>query len=221
MEKKGIIQIILAAVFVILIGIGVFVFFKQNEKKKENPNIISTSGRIEGDEYNAASKISGKVEKIYVEEGQEIKKGQLVARIQSPQLEAQLESAKKEVSIWQNRLYQSELALTQSREQVNANIRQAEANLNVYSSQLDKAHASYRQNLAQVDQSRILIKQAEIEHEQAKANLKKSKANLDLCELEYKRYGNLAKEDAVPQVKFDEVKTQYLSAKADYNLARK
>ncbi|MCE1248653.1 MAG: HlyD family efflux transporter periplasmic adaptor subunit [Firmicutes bacterium] len=219
MESKRIIQIILVAVFVILIGIGVVMFFRHNNQVKESSDKISTSGRIEGDEYNASSKIAGKVEKIYVEEGQDVKKGQLVARIQSPQLEAQLESARKEVNIWRNRLYQAELALSQARQQVDANIRQAEANLNVYSSQLDKAHASYRQNMVQFEQSKIQIKQSEIEHEQALANLRKSKASLELAELEYKRYGNLAREDAVPRAKYDEVASQYKTAKADYNLA--
>lgn len=207
MDTKKILQTVLIIIFVGLITVSGFYFFKSFFGKKEAGNIISASGRIEGDEYNTASKVAGKVEKVLVDEGQDVKKGELVAFLYSQQIKSQLEYAQKEVDIWRNKLNQAELALAQSRSNTDATIKQAQANLAANDSRLKKAYESHRQS--------------QLSYQQAQANIRKAKANLAYCEKEYVRYKNLVKEDAVPRTKFDAVETQYLTAKEEYNLAGK
>lgn len=178
MDKKNITQIILVIIFVALILISSYYFIKSLWWEKKPANIISASGRIEGDEYNAASKLSGKVEQILVDEGNNVKKGRLLACLDSKQLQAQVESMQQEVVLRKNRLYQAELALGQTRTYSNANI------------------------------------------DQARSNLKKAKANLDYAEKEFKRYEILVKADAVSRTKFDAVKTRYISAREEYDVAK-
>lgn len=129
MEKKNIFQAILVIIFVALIITGGFYFTKTFFIKKEPANIISTSGRIEGDEYNAASKIYGKVEKIFVQEGQNVKCGEVIAELSSKQIQANLVSAEKEILVWQNKLNQAQFSLNQTQTLTDANINQAKANL--------------------------------------------------------------------------------------------
>jgi HlyD family secretion protein len=220
MDTKKIMQVSLMVIFISLTFIAGCNLFKSLGEKKGEGSTVSISGRIEGDEYNAGAKTNGKVERILVNEGDEVKKGQLLGYIYSEQLKAALASAKEEVRIWQNKILQSEAQLAQARADTSARVNQARANLNVSHSQLNKAESTYRQSLAQLDRSRLDVTQAQLEFEQAGATLKKAKANLDYCEKEYERHRNLFKEDAIPKTKFDAVETQYISAREDFRLAR-
>jgi len=221
MESKNLSQKILVGIFILLILIAGFFFFQSLWGKKLPEGFIAVSGRVEADEYNAATKIAGKVDKLFVDEGSDVRKGQLLARLYSRQIEAQLESAKKDVALWQNRLSQARLSLSQGREQTGAGIRQAEANLSVNHSQLSRARAAYQQNLAQLEQAKIQVTQAQLEEEQAKANVKKAEAALAYAQKEYERFKNLVKEDAVPKSCFDEIEARFIAVREEMVLAEK
>lgn len=152
MEKKSVFQTILVIIFIGLIITGGFYFTNGFFAKKESPNIISTSGRIEGDEYNASSKINAKVEKIMVQEGDTVKKGQLIAELSSKQTLAQVASANKDISVWESRLRQSQIALGQTKTFSSANIAQAKANL-------QKARANFEYNEKEYTRYKNLYKE--------------------------------------------------------------
>lgn len=221
MDTKRIMQTILVLVFGLLTLIAGCNFIKSLEGISQKQGIINASGRIEGDEYNSGSKITGKVEKIFVDLGDDVKKGQLLSYLYSKQLQSQFIQAKEEVRIWETKVYQSEVALANSQDHKIANIKQANANLHVNSSQLNKAQAAYRQNLLQLEQAKLQIKQSQLEQSQAIANMKKAEANLSFNEKEYSRYKNLFKEDAIPKTRYDSIENQYIAAKEEYTSARK
>jgi len=218
---KSIAQNVLIAIFVALIFIAGCNAIKSIKGEQASDGTINVSGRIEGDEYNAGAKVAGKVDRILVKEGDDVKKGELIGYIYSEQLKAQLRSAKEEVKLWQNKIQQAEAVLDQAKADTDARVNQALANLNVNSSQLNKAESMYRQSVAQLDRSKLDVTQAQLEYEQSLASEKKAKANLDFNEKEYKRYSNLVKEDAIARSRFDAVETQYLAAREDYSLAKK
>lgn len=197
MDIKRILQTLIVVIFIALVLIAGCNMLGSLEGSKEQKGIINASGRIEGDEYNAGAKVTGKVEKVLVSEGESLKKGDLIGNIYSEQLKASLNSAKKEVLVWEARVIQAENALAQAKAHTDASVRQAQANLNVNSSQLNKAEANHQLSLAELDRARVSIAQAKLEYEQAGANLKKAKANLDFNEKEYNRVNNLLKEDAI------------------------
>ena len=62
---------------------------------KEETGTLYINGRIEGDEYDVATKYGGKVEKVLADEGQWVKKGQLLAEIDSKEVEARKEAARE------------------------------------------------------------------------------------------------------------------------------
>ena len=59
--------------------------------------IVKTNGRIEATQVDVAAKYPGRLVDISVEEGSEVKEGQVVGRISSPEVEAQLRAAQSNV----------------------------------------------------------------------------------------------------------------------------
>jgi HlyD family secretion protein len=138
-QSKNKASLVLSFIFIGLIIFGLFVFIcNLFGGRRIRAGFLEVSGRIEGYEYHAGTKVAGKVDKMFVEEGQEVKKGDPIGHIHSKQLEA--------------------LAA------------------------------------------------------RAQARLKEAKANLNLAQLEYKRYGRLFEESAIPKMEYDRVETNYKSA---------
>jgi HlyD family secretion protein len=59
--------------------------------------IVKTNGRIEATQVDVAAKYAGRLVDITVEEGSEVKAGQVVGRVSSPEYEAQLRAAQSNV----------------------------------------------------------------------------------------------------------------------------
>lgn len=86
MDKKKIILVFPIIIFVIAI---IFIIFKNL-----TPEEKFITGMVEVADVDVASKIPGRIDKILVKEGDNVKKGQLLAVIVSKELEAKLEQAK-------------------------------------------------------------------------------------------------------------------------------
>lgn len=86
MDKKKIILVFPIIIFVIAI---IFIIVKN-----VTPEEKFITGMVEVADVDVASKIPGRIDKIFVKEGDNVKKGQLLAVIVSKELEAKLEQAK-------------------------------------------------------------------------------------------------------------------------------
>jgi len=75
------------------------------------PGFASGNGRIEATEIDVATKLPGRIDAILVEEGQDVKRGQLLARMQVQSLEAQRDEARA-------RLAQAQTAVASAQAQV-------------------------------------------------------------------------------------------------------
>jgi HlyD family secretion protein len=66
-----------------------------------SPLPVRLQGQIEAQQYNASSKVAGRIDQVLVRKGDKVKKGQLIFTIYSPELDARLEQAKagKEVAV--------------------------------------------------------------------------------------------------------------------------
>jgi HlyD family secretion protein len=65
--------------------------------EKMPDGIVKTNGRIEATQVDVSAKYAGRLAEVAVEEGSEVKEGQVVARISSPEYEAQLKAAQSNV----------------------------------------------------------------------------------------------------------------------------
>jgi HlyD family secretion protein len=92
--------------------------------------IAKTNGRIEATEIDVSSKYAGRLESVMVDEGDDVKAGQVIARIDSPEYEAQLRTAQANVLVARNTLASAE-----------AKIAQAQADLVYATGDLDRGKA--------------------------------------------------------------------------------
>ncbi len=88
MSKKK--SILLIAVPVVLIIISAVVLIGKANKQED----VYITGIVEATHVDVSSKIAGRIDSVYVREGDEVFKGQIVASIMSKELDAKLEQAK-------------------------------------------------------------------------------------------------------------------------------
>ena len=74
--------------------------------------IVKSNGRIEATQVDVSSKYPGRLAEVTVEEGSSVTKGQVIARITSPEYEAQLRAAKADVQKANDALAAAEAEIT-------------------------------------------------------------------------------------------------------------
>ncbi|MCI6289577.1 MAG: HlyD family efflux transporter periplasmic adaptor subunit [Lentisphaeria bacterium] len=91
MKKK--LPLLIAAV--IILGAGYFIYRNYRESELKNlAGFVSGNGRLEATEVSISTKLAGRIDDILVDEGDFVKRGQHLAKMQTNVLEAQLAQAK-------------------------------------------------------------------------------------------------------------------------------
>src|SRR5215467_9326296 len=100
----------LPIVIVALLAVGAAVYgFRNTNRKPDNRLIVS--GNIELTEVNIAFKLAGRLIERTVDEGDNVKKGQILARLDRDQLAAQRERETAAVASSQSQLQQSQTGI--------------------------------------------------------------------------------------------------------------
>ncbi len=81
MRKKILISGLIIAVIIILIFI-MLPYLKSKE------NLLKVSGRVEADEIELSSRIYGKLERVLINDGSEVKKGDLIAQLEDDEIQS-------------------------------------------------------------------------------------------------------------------------------------
>jgi HlyD family secretion protein len=108
-------------------------------RNAEHAGTLFVSGRIEGNTVDISPKFPGRVAEIPVREGDSVQAGQVVARISSPQEEAQLEAQKANVINAAHRLDEAQAAAPARVQVAEANLAVAKADLVRYEAELKQA----------------------------------------------------------------------------------
>lgn len=201
MKRKGIVFLIIF----LIAGIFAFTLMKNDSERTQkikDDGIIS--GVLETDEVDINVKVAGKILEIKVDEGDNVKKGDIIATVEAENIEAKLEQAKALVGIAQTRVKQAEIAYNAAKEQSDAQILQANGAYSAAKAQLKKAQKGARPQ--QLQQAQELVTQAKEGYEYAKVS--------------YDRIQTLFKEGAISQQKLDGAKAEYEVAKSKYNTAK-
>ena len=88
------------------------------------PGIASSNGRLEADEIDIATKFAGRVSEILAEEGDMVRAGQVVARVDTRDLEAQLAQAKAQTDQARQTIVQQQATLVQMGSQLKLTVQQ-------------------------------------------------------------------------------------------------
>jgi len=156
-------RLIFLVFLVLFIGVGVLVYWGQ---QKERTAELYYSGTIEATQANLAFQVSGRVKEVLVDEGQTIKKGQLLAVLEQKEFNARRDQAQANLTRSIETLRQLEKLLELNQRSIPAEIERAEATVRVFKSQLDELESGYRSQ--EVEQASLAVQKAEITMEESK-----------------------------------------------------
>lgn len=161
---------------------------------------LEVSGRIEGYETNIGAKFAGRVNYVAVREGDRVKKGQVIVRMDDEEIQAQLRGADARI-----------VAAQQAKEQARLQPSILESRIQEIQLNLQQAQGDAQGRVAQAEAS-VASSQAQLN--EAQANLKQAKAELKLAGINRDRYAKLVKDGAINQQQFDQAQTDYEKAMA-------
>jgi HlyD family secretion protein len=153
--RRAIVPIV---VIVLLAAAGVFIWRTVAGKSRSPDNVISLSGRIEGDESSVSSKTTGRLLEIKVREGDQVKAGQVIATLDDEQVrareaqaaaglaqsEARLRASRQQIAILNDQLRQNSVEGAQSRQDAQGRVSQAEADVAAAQAELAQQEASLK-----------------------------------------------------------------------------
>ena len=114
---------ILAALLVVAAVYAVYRFGSNRAVLPEG--LIQANGRIEGDTISIASKFPGRIDKIFVREGDQVTEGQVVARLEDDQVRAKVAQARQALIAAESQLAAAQSALETDRKEVPLSVQAA------------------------------------------------------------------------------------------------
>lgn len=152
---------IAAILAVVLFG---YIYFKEEkDRSAQLRDFAFGNGRIESTQININAKIAGRLVEVYVNEGDIVKKGQMLAKLDTDELEAKLRLAEAQVK--------------QSRESKNhalAVLEQKKSELSLANENFLRAQNLYKKNAI----SLAVFQQEEASYKSAKASIKAAEADI-------------------------------------------
>jgi HlyD family secretion protein len=171
---------------------------------KTPSNRIVVSGNIELSEVNIAFKAPGRLMERTVDEGDAVKKGQVLARLDRDQLLAQKDREAASLSAAQAQLAQAATALEWQRATLAAD--------------LEQKHADVAGNEARLLELKNGARQQE--RQEAHAAVGVAQAELDRAQRDWDRAQTLHKNDDISTAQFDQFRSRWESATAAVKQAR-
>ncbi|MDE4276006.1 HlyD family efflux transporter periplasmic adaptor subunit [Phaeobacter gallaeciensis] len=153
---------IIAGIAVLAAGAGLY-YYTANGNGELPYGITSGNGRIEAVQVDISSRIAGRVATVEVKEGDLVETGQLVATIETRELEAQLSRAKAEYASVESQVAAAEAAIAQ-----------AEARLLLADQELERTRELVSRGVATAETLDVRLSG----HKVAEANLTVAKASL-------------------------------------------
>ncbi|MGH9752138.1 MAG: HlyD family secretion protein [Blastocatellia bacterium] len=172
-------RLVILLVLLAVIAAAAFLIWKYFFAKRGAPeNVITLSGRIEGDDSALAPKVGGRIREIRFQEGDQVRTGDVIAILDGKQLLAREDQAR-------------------------AALRQAEAKAQSARDRVAVLKQQLRESLLQMEQAKIdaegRVRQAREEMAAAMANLVEQEATYKLALFDKEAYARLAKTGAVSE----------------------
>lgn len=166
----------LIIVLLAVIGVTGGYAYVQTLKKDDLPDGIATGhGRLEVEEVHVAVKYGGRVAEILVDEGDRVETGDVLARLDTAELDANLERAEAEIHQAEESVAGAEALIAQRQSELIF----AEQELNRASTLMQKGHISQEtvdQRLTQRDTAAAAVRAAKAELATSRAKVKSAEA---------------------------------------------
>jgi len=192
-------------IFLLLIvaALGVTAWMWRTGAFERNSGRIAVSGNLELTEVDLSFKIAGRMTELNVREGDWVKKGAVIARLDAAQLQQQLARDQAAVASAQSQYQQLQTSIEYQKATLESDVAARRAELNQAQAKLDELLAGSRQQ----------------EIQQAQAALADSKAWLDSARLDWERAQTLYKNEDISTAQYDQARTKYESTQAQLRQA--
>jgi len=188
---------ILIVVLVLLAALGAYLLFSGKDGKNADDQIV-VSGNIELTEVNIAFKTSGRLIERTVDEGDIVKKGQLIARLDQDQLLAQRDREAAGLQSANSQLAQAETALAWQKGNQAAELEQRKAEL--------ASNAARLQELKSGSRPQEIL--------EAKAAVDSVQSEFDRAKRDWDRAQTLYKNDDISTAQYDQYRNRWENAEA-------
>lgn len=199
------------------------------EKTDLSQNVVDTGVVDAGKTVEVKSRVSGRVAKLFVDEGATVTKGQLIAIIDPKETQlkveqdrAQLRGARSAVRRAGIEIRQRNVTSKAAYERAKLRIAQLEKELNVQptltNAGVKSAEAAYQSAIKRREE--LVRVTHPNERSSVNGNLEDSKSSLENAEREYNRKKDLAERGYVPQREAEAAKLQYDLAKSKFDTAQ-
>ena len=187
-------------------------------------SIVDVAGVLTpGDTATVSSKMSGSVKEVYVSTGQTVGAGEVLARLDTKELEAQLASA---VAAYNTVMSQSDIArinleaaqsgLISTKSVVEDQEETAKIAMDTAKTALDDAKI---QSNLQIQQNLLQIEQTQLGIDNAQKVLESAEKSLEIAQKNYDRTVQLIEAEAAPQANLDTAESGLNTAQASVNTA--
>ncbi|MBI2820858.1 MAG: HlyD family efflux transporter periplasmic adaptor subunit [Acidobacteria bacterium] len=180
---------VVAGVILVVTVAGGVLFYRRLNRPEESRIVFS--GNIELTEVSIAFKIPGKLVDLAVGEGDPVRKGQVIARLDQDQLLQQRERARALVASAESQLEQLFTAIQYQRETTRALVEQRQAEVRQAEARLRDLLAGSRPQ--EVEQARAAVRRARAEYETARADWERAEKlyrSEDISASQYDQFKN-------------------------------
>ena len=180
-------RIVALIILILVVAGGSLLFFRETELNSDHR--IEVSGNIELTEVNIAFKTPGKLIERTVDEGDYVKKGQVIARLDSDQLQAQRDRETAGLQSAKAMLAQAETALEWQKKNMAADIEQRRADLSSALARLQELKNGARPQ--EIQEVNAAVESAQAEWERARRDWDRAQTlykNDDISTAQYDQY---------------------------------
>lgn len=179
---------ILPILLIAALGFGGYYFWNLRQEAA-NASRIQFSGNMELTQADLAFKIAGRLVELNVREGDFVKKGQVIAKIDAIQTQRAKEREEASLGMAQSNMAQSKTAIAMQRETVESDIQLKQADIRAAKAKLDELLAGSRpqeilQTEAAVSDAASQVEQARLDWERAQ----KLFGNEDISRAQYDQF---------------------------------
>jgi HlyD family secretion protein len=182
---KNRVAVLSAIVVVGLIAAGAgYLLWKQHQATALPKGIVSINGRLEATQVDIATKIAGRVIEIVPQEGDMVSAGQVVARLDKVELEAQLQMGKADAQRTRETLAKAE-----------SDVQAREADVTLAQQQMQRAETlvkqgwttreKYDQRKQELDSATAALTSATKQIDEAQAAVKAADANVERLQAQF------------------------------------
>jgi HlyD family secretion protein len=165
----------------IVFVIALAVYYLTTPRGKDIPLI----GVVDGNKVIVSPQITGRMVTLSVDEGSEVKKGELIAQLDPKELDAELAAAKANVATLESSVREAQHNYSWTADQTGASIEQAGATVTSTDAQLEQARAQLWRDQADLDRVQKLFDKGEVsaqDRDHAEAAVRMSQANVQALE---------------------------------------